>query len=116
MVVTEIMAPQGAAAVRAFPWVKDGVAASELGGLQSLQIVGSTSDRVLQELARKKWVKEISEEELEIIRRLYAILGWHWSRNHHEALALRIIEMPFLNTVDGDDFRAMRTLRRLHHS
>ena len=115
LVIMELVAPEEVAAVRALPWIQDGVSDYELGGLQQLQLVALSSSQVLQSLTQKSWVQDgISRDEQRLIKSLYSILGWYSSSQQYEALAQRIVEMPFLDTFDGHDFLAMEALDNLH--
>ena len=76
LVIMELVAPQDAAAIRAFTWVRDGISDSDLGGLQVLQLVALSSPQVLHDLIQKAWVQDgISRDEHKVIRSLPNIPG-----------------------------------------
>ena len=115
LVVTELMAPQEAAAIRAFPWVLDGVAESELGSLQVLQMAAVNSQRLILVLTQNSWVQDgLTEDEREVIRTLRFMASRNSERRDEES-AVRIAGMPFLSFIDETDKRAIRALSALHN-
>ena len=115
LVVTELMAPQEAAAIRAFPWVLDGVAESELGSLQVLQMAAVNSQRLILVLTQNSWVQDgLTEDEREVIRTLRFMASRNSERRDEES-AVHIAGMPFLSFIDETDKRAIRALSALHN-
>ena len=114
LIVIELVASQEAAAIRAYPWVQDGIAESELGGLQQLQLVALSSRQMANTLTQKTWVQDgISVDEQKVIMTLGSIAGKNSARRD-EALAQQILEMPFLASFENNDLLAIRTLSSLH--
>ncbi len=87
-----------AATLRALPWIRDGVAFSEVDHLLALQRIALESRTVFHVVASKTWVLDgINRDELSTIDDLAYISA------KDDALALRIVEMPFLITLDVGD-------------
>ena len=115
LVVMELVAPQETVAIHAFPWVQDGIANSELGGIQALQLLALSSPQVLQAIMQRNWLRDgISKDEQDVVRSLHSILGWHWVSDRNEALTQRIIEMPFLESIESLDAAALDSLEKIY--
>ena len=79
--------------------------------LRSLAYLGASSTNVLNALLRKPWVEDgLSDPELRIVTNLRPI-----SANDEDA-ALRVIGLPFLETIEPADGAAVDALGRLAHS
>ena len=80
-------------------------------GLRTLAYLGASSTNALNALLRKPWVEDgLSDPELRIVTTLRLI-----SANDEDA-ALRVIGLPFLETVEPTDADAVDDLGRLAHS
>ena len=115
LVVTELVAPNEVGSVRAFAWVQDGIAESDLGGLQQLHLYALSSPQTLDILNRKSWVQDgISREEQRLLSDLYFMLGWFSNERRDEATTQQILTMPFLQSYESGDIAAFRALSRLY--
>ena len=104
--------PETATALRALPWIRDGIAPSEVSPVLALRVIALDETRLFQVLIRKDWVRDgLSSDEQSVIRSLWSISSN--SPRRGEAVALRIIEMPFLESVDGADAAALISLTDL---
>ena len=105
--------PEIAATVTAMPWVQDGATISELAAISALQQLSSAYKPVAQALVLKRWIQDdISADEISAIEHLESIAREQVSRQD-EALALAIVNMPFLDDLDVIDTAALRSLRGL---
>ena len=104
--------PEAAASIWSLPWIDDGIAASETSAVLVMQSAAE-SKLLLQALARKPWIQDgISSDERTVIRSLWSISGKVTRRD--EAAGLAILNMPFLESVEGTDAAAISSLSALH--
>ena len=105
--------PDAASSIRALSWVEDGIAASEQDAVLALQTLALDSEQAFSTLMRKVWVHDgITRDESSVIGLLSAISRESYI-DQDEAAVLRIIEMPFLDDVDGVDAAAVDALQAL---
>ena len=105
--------PDAASSIRALSWVEDGIAASEQDAVLALQTLALESEQAFSALMRKVWVHDgITRDESSVIGLLSAISRESYI-DQDEAAVLRIIEMPFLDDVDGVDAAAVDALQAL---
>ncbi len=100
--------PDAAAAIKALPWVADGIEEDERQGVLELirRALGSTE--VFNVIVAQPWIEDgVNETERTVMAHLGSVA------RVDEAAALRILNMPFLKTVDDEDGAAMASLRRL---
>ncbi len=109
----ELREPEAAAAIDTLPWVQDGIDAFERAGIPVLSEVALESSRVFWALLSKDWVRDgLTPDESRVISELTAMADKS-SVHRDEAAALRIVDMPFLETTDGLDLMALESLRLL---
>ena len=111
--------PGAAAALRALPWVKDGVGPTEDEGVLVLRKLALESDLISDALLPKSWVGDnVSPSELpkswvrdgiipteaRVIELLIRL---------DEAISLTIAEMPFMDSIEGLDLVALCSLWEL---
>ena len=109
----ETQDPQAAATLRSMPWVQDGITAVDAVSAYTLQSLALSHRTTFQALVRKSWFQDgLSEDEHIVIQRLLSMNRENFTRRD-EAAVLRIIEMPFLDAVDGADVAALEALARL---
>ena len=102
--------------VLVLPWVQDDITADETTALRYLYRAGRYVDELADRLVVKPWVQDdITADEAAVIRDLYLT-----ARAQDEALepatnakALQLVDMPFLESVEGADAPAMKSLRKL---
>ena len=111
----EIRAPDAAAALRALPWVIDGVSPSEEEGVLVLRNLALGSASTFDALLRKSWAQDgINSTEARVIEVLTAERApLPYDSIADEAMALAITEMPFMDSVEGLDLAALCSLREL---
>ncbi len=86
------------AAIDDLEWVQDGIAASEEAALQALRDASMESRPLFEAVMGKSWVQDgISADELSVINDLT------FMASEYEPMALRILRMPFLETVEASD-------------
>ena len=105
--------PDAAEIISALPWVNDGIAPSEVKAVLQLQELALTSPRVFRALAPRPWVSDgLDPSETTVVIQLRGISSLSSSKRD-ESAALRIADMPFLETVDGVDAAAASSLSAL---
>ena len=102
--------PEGAAAIEALPWVADGLSGvPEHEGAWSLTLAAQLpSDELLRALLMKSWV----QDEMTIDQGL-AVSGLTTIARTNMPAALRILDMPFLDSVELLDWKALYSLGNL---
>ena len=109
----ELQDPDAASAIHALSWVQDGIAAAEQDDVLALQTSALESKQVFPAMMRKAWIHDgLTQDELSVIRRLTAMSGVSYA-DRDEAAAMQILEMPFLEVVDGVDAAAVDALQTL---
>ena len=112
----KVRKPGAAAAMESLPWVQDGLASSEESAVFALQELGVVSQRVFRAVVSKPWMQDgLNFNEVNVVHRLRSISQGAQGRSG-EATALRILDMPFLETINGVDAAAMRSLSQLFHT
>ena len=105
-------APELAAELEALPWVGDGIDDSEFEATQHLQLLALNSLTVLQAVLAKPWTRDgLSSNERSVVQTMawmsqkerYSWGGSGFLLPRYETYALRIIQTPFLETVEFDD-------------
>ena len=100
--------PDAAAAIKGLPWVADGIEGAERSGVQELIRRALESTEVFNILVAQSWIEDgVTATERAVMAHLGAIA------RRDEAAALRIVNMPFLKTVEAEDGATMAWLRRL---
>ena len=109
----ELQDPDAAAAIHDLSWVQDGIAASEQDDVLALQESALESNQIFFASMRKAWVHDgLTQDELSVIGLLTAMSGVSYT-DRDEAAAMQILEMPFLEVVDGVDAAAVESLQTL---
>ena len=102
--------PQAAAAIRALPWVADGITPPEKDVVQELLYIAPFYVKVFNALIRQPWLADnVSDVEFFVIESIRSIAYMN------EPEAERIINMPFIETLEPPDVAAMTALRQLAH-
>ena len=97
-----------ASAITALPWVADGIDEAEQESVQELLYLATFYEATFGALVDKPWVADgFDESEATVVQNL------RWAARQDEAASLRIVGMPFLETVEPADAAAMRSLRLL---
>ena len=105
--------------VLAMPWTQDEITAAEGKAIRYLYFAGRHSRPVADELLKKSWVQDdMTANEATVIQNLYWLARPQDERfaTEVEEAALALLEMPFLESVEGQDAQAVRSLRRLEHA
>ena len=107
----ELQDPDAAASIHDLSWVRDGIAAAEQDDVLALQISALESKQIFSAIMRKAWVHDgLTQDELSVILFLIALVS---HVDGDESAAVQILEMPFLEVVDGVDAAAVNALRFL---
>ncbi len=103
--------PEEAAVINAFPWVQDGINASESTAIRQLATFVLRdpgvyySDEVVNVLIHKPWVRDgLTEDEVSAISWLMILT------EKDESITISLLDMPFLESVDDVDASALATL------
>ncbi len=105
--------PEQAARIMALPWMSDGIEPSESEAILLLHELALDSQGVFQVIVSTTWVEDgLDRDEMTVVAALREISGVSFTRRD-EAAALRIVDMPFLETVDGLDAAAVGSLSSL---
>ena len=101
--------PKFAKQLGALPWIADGIHYSERKAAQMLVDSANHYPDTFEALLEKPWVTDgdLTAAETD------AIYGIRWTARRDEASALRILDMPFLETLEYDDSLAVLALHRL---
>ncbi len=106
----DLLYPAEAATIRSFSWIQDGTTDTELGVLQSFQRIAMMSHSVLLAAIRKSWVQDdLTKDELRVLLRL-PTLSRDETPGGSVPTALRLLSMPFMDSIDGADAAAMEVL------
>ena len=101
----EMRVPEAAAAMRALPWVNDGVGPSEEEDVLVLRELALGHTAAFEALLRKSWVQDgIIPTEARVIEVLMKA---------DEAITLTVAEMPFMDSIEGLDLAALCSLWEL---
>ena len=97
-----------ASLVVSLSWVQDGVEEIEVRAMEVISYVDYGDARVASSVASLGWVQDgIEESEVDLIEAIASIA------DKDAGEALRIVGMPFLETIEPPDVSAMQSLRRL---
>ena len=112
----DLLRPREAALMQTWPWIRDGVSEAELRGLRALRLAAMESEQVFWALSDKPWVRDgLSRSEANVIWHLVPMGSTSYSNSNIDA-ALAIIDMPFLETVDDLDSKAIESLGNLTYT
>ena len=105
--------PEAVAAIDALPWLGDGLEETEREEAQVLMRLGLASSQVLGAVVNKSWTQDgLNPDETSTIRFLTEAPHFPTSDRQVESEVLRLLDIPFLESVDGIDAAATRTLVR----
>ncbi len=114
--------PARAQRIRALPWIADGIDGSERNAVWLFIEAAYRYSGLFDALMRRSWaLDEISRDEESVVSSLVEMSDNWWGRGEPDmpsmrAMAIRILEMPFLDSVWGADSIAMRTLGTVNYS
>ena len=101
------------------PWFVDGPVTLEISAMERLRWTTMTSADLGQKLSDKSWIHDgITADEVTVIQ----YLNWIARPNDDEMqeqtveAAIKILDMPFLNSVESRDTLAMRSLENLEYA
>ena len=105
--------PEEYDAIQSLTWIQDGVSVSEDYPVEVLTELATQTDSVFWEVMEKPWVRDgLTGREAYGVSRFFALAGETYGRPHVES-ALRIIDMPFLDTFESVDAAALAELALL---
>lgn len=101
--------PNAASKVNRLSWIQNGMdQTEEQRALTLLHLREQTTEQLFRAVIEKPWVDDgISKDEESTIRALTMLGSWP---HDHEPTALRLLEMPFLQSVQGSDAAAVNSL------
>ena len=100
--------PALASAITGLPWVADGIDGAERDGVQGLVNLATFYRPVFGAVIDRPWVADgLNEPETEVVQDL------RWVAYGDEAAALRLLDMPFLESIGPADADAVDSLRQL---
>ena len=102
--------------VLAIPWAQDEITEAEGRAVRYLYYASRYVRPVADELLEKSWVQDdITADEATVIQNVYRIARVQDESfaTELEEAALALLEMPFLESVEGPDAQAIWSLRRL---
>ncbi len=100
-----------AGTIESLPWVMDGTGSDEQRQVLALKSLAMESSEVFRSLVGRPWVRDgLGPDEVTVVGSLTAMSGKSYGDRRDEAAALRIIDMPFLEVIDGIDATAMASL------
>ncbi len=115
LLALRIQEPDAGAVVESLPWVRDGLVVSEQDAVFWLRELGLGSLKALRAVADKSWLQDgLNSDEISVLTWLLPMSSSSYTTSD-EATALQIVDMPFLDTIDGVDSAAMRSLRGLFY-
>ncbi len=109
----EIRDPEAAAALKELAWIQDGIDPSDQVGVHIMVFAATESGAVFRALLAKSWVQDgLTQDEPRVVETITQMAHSPGGKGD-EALALRILDMPFLQEVGGLDAWAVISLRDL---
>ena len=100
--------PALASAITGLPWVADGIDGAERDGVQGLVNLATFYRPVFGAVIDRPWVADgLNESETDVVQDL------RWVAYGDEAAALRLLDMPFLESIGPADADAVDSLRLL---
>ena len=97
-----------ASSVVSLGWVEDGIEEIEVKAIEEISYIDYGDAKVASSVLSLGWVQDgIEDLEVDLINALASIA------NKDAGEALRIVGMPFLETIEPPDISAMKSLRRL---
>ncbi len=100
--------PALASAITGLPWVADGIDGAERDGVQGLVNLATFYRPVFSAVIDRPWVADgLNESETDVVQDL------RWVAYGDEAAALRLLDMPFLESIGPADADAVDSLRLL---
>ena len=109
-------APDISEELLAYSWLEPAVTPDEVVALEYLYKAGRYVNNLAEKLVGKPWVQDgITSQEASVIRNLYLIARAQDDSLETEtnAIAAGLADMPFLDSIEGADGRAMGSLRKL---
>ena len=109
----ELQEPEAGKSIEALPWVMDGLGASEQDSVWALYNLALDDQQVFRAVVERSWVQEsLTEHEISVINTLAAMTSRSFTSSN-PAAALRIVEMPFMESIEAPDAAAVDSLLRL---
>ena len=113
MIRLEIQMPEAAHALGDLPWAEDGIDVLERKNAEALIVSALNSPGIFHVLLDKSWVQDgLTVDEASAIQGLSTLSSKTVARTD-EALARQLLDMPFLQSVDAVDAKAVDSLLSL---
>ena len=97
------------------PWVRDNITGTETQAIYGIRWAVRYNAEVANRMLQKSWVRDdITVDEATAIRYLHW-MGWYENEPNQKVVEtiIQIMDMPFLQSVEGADAMALRSLERL---
>lgn len=101
------------------PWIQDDVTSAEATGIEYLYWTGRNIPELADKMLQKSWLEDgITADEATVIQELYWIARPEDETFQQQVIdvAIRILDMPFLESVESADALAVRSLSRLENN
>ena len=98
------------------PWIQDGITPDEAVAVEYISRAGRYAPDLAQKLVGKPWIQDgVTSQEASVIRDLYLISRAQDATLELEtnAAAVKLADMPFLNSIERADAPAIESLRHL---
>ena len=106
--VLEQRGPQAALVISSLAWIEDGVVEEEREAAEALIYLAATSERLFDALAAKSWL-----DASDIRRAGPVIIDLEYIAYKDEGAALKLVDMPFLDTLQPPDALAIESLSNM---
>ena len=109
----ELQEPEAGKSIESLPWVVDGLGASEQDSVWALYTLALDAQQVFWAVMERSWVQDsLTEYETSAIYTL-AAMGSMSNTASNPTAALRIVEMPFMESIEAADAAAVDSLWQL---
>ena len=109
----ELQEPEAGKSIESLPWVMDGIGASEQDSVWALYTLALDAQQVFWAVMERSWVQDsLTEYETSAIYTL-AAMGSTSNTASNPTAALRIVEMPFMESFNAADAAAVDSLWQL---
>ena len=109
----ELQEPEAGESIESLPWVVDGLGASEQDSVWALYTLALDAQQVFWAVMERSWVQDsLTEYETSAIYTL-AAMGSMSNTASNPTAALRIVEMPFMESIEAADAAAVDSLWQL---
>ena len=97
------------------PWVQDSITGAETSAIHGLRWTARYAPELIEPMSRKPWLQDdITRDEATVIDYLFWMI-WYEEEPDRQVIktAAQVLDMPFLESVEGADAATVRSLERL---